>query len=357
MTQSLPDPRVAAVLSGPLLEATEQAAAQPLADVLQATLAAGDDALIRAALHGAAPAPARRIWQALSSVIDAGNEGVGLRLFAIPLVIVAGTRTPATLAGTLPEMAGIVDLLEKQGAVGVTRNFGLGNALCSAAALEAIPPVALWRAARDPAYRGVADVLPPEPVVVAPGREQVHLRFLVGAGITPPHLPSFLESAANIATWGMPLTRELARQLAQPGVEVLPMPRPPQPLAKAAYVGRCAQLEAALSLFLGNNVRHFRMSVGDPQAVLSAHQLDGGVGELRLSLSSPFDDTLLEGFCWPLHPLDEVDEVVQLFRRELADCQINNISVVEAVLPAVLERGMTFVSARAAEIQRGQLSN
>ena len=266
-------------------------------------------------------------------------------------MIVAGARTPATLPGTLPEMGSIVELLEKQGAIGVTRNFGLGNALSSAAALEAISPAALWRAARDPADRVVADSLPPEPVAVVPGREQVHLRFLVGAGITPPHLPSFLESAANIGTWGMPLTRELARQLAQPGVEILPMPRPPQPLAKAAYVGRCAQLEAALSLFLGNNVRHFRMSVGDPQAVISAHHLGNDAGELRLSLSSPFDDTLLEGFCWPLHPLDEVAEVVQLFERGLADCQVTDISVVASVLPAVLERGMTFVSALAAQSQ------
>ncbi len=356
--EKLPDPRNRKPLTGPLRDAARNGAAEPLAAALRQALAAADDAQIRFALQGAEPALARRIWRAMATVIDDSDGSVGLRLFAIPVVIVAGSRAPATLPGTVPEIAGIVELLEKHGAVGVTRNFGLGNALCSAAALEALSPSMLWRATRNPAERAVAEVLPPEPIVVTPGREQVHLRFLVGAGIAPQHLPSFLESAANIGTWGMPLTRELARQLAQPGVEILPLPRPPQSLARAAWVGRCAQLEAALSLFLGNTVRHFRMSVGDPQAVYSAHHMEGGAGELRLSLSSPFDDALLEGFCWPLHPLDEIGEVAQVFDRALADCQVRDISVVDHALPAVLDRGMTFVAARfAGDHARAQVRN
>jgi hypothetical protein len=314
---------------------------------LRTALAAGDDAAIRSALHGNPPALARRIWQALAKVIDAGDEGVGLRLFALPVVIVAGARKPATLPGAVPAIDRIVSLLEEHGAVGVTRNFGLGNALCSATALEALSPAAIWRAVRDPSERGVADGLPPEPIAVGAGREQVHLRFLVGAGVTPQNLPSFLESAANIGTWGMPLTRELARQLAVPGVEILPMPRPPQPLAKAAYVGRCAQLEAALSLFLGSAVREFRMSVGDPQAVVSSHELTDGAGELRLSLSSSFDDSLLEGFCWPLHPLDDVEEVANIFLRALTDCRIGNVQPLAQVLPYRMADGSAFIGQRA----------
>ena len=343
----LPEPRVAAALANPLLSAAAQDAGERLAADLGAALAAGDDAVIRAALQSGAPADVRHIWQALAAAIDAGGEGIGLRLFAIPLVIVAGARTQLTLPGAIPEIGKITALLEQHGAVGATRNFGLGNALCGAAALEALSPCALWRAVRDPAERAVAETLTPEPVAVGPGREQVHLRFLIGAGVTPQHLPSFLESASNIGTWGMPLTRELTRQLAQPGLEMLPMPRPPQPLVKAAYLGRSAQLEAALSLFLSNNVRRFRMSVGDPDAVLSAHALAGGAGELRLSLSSPFDESMLEGFCWPLYPLDEVGEITQIFRRTLEDCRVCNVTIVGRILPATLERGMSFVAGRA----------
>lgn len=346
--ESLPEPRIAAASGNPLLRAAARDDGSQLAADLAAALTAGDDAAIRAALLSGPPLAARRLWQALAAAVDGGGDGIGLQFFAIPLVIVAGARTQLTLPGALPEIDKVTALLEQHGAVGATRNFGLGNALCSAAALEALSPCALWRAVRDPAERAVADTLVPEPVAVGPGREQVHLRFLIGAGVTPQHLPSFLESASNIGTWGMPLTRELTRQLVQPGLEVLPMPRPPQPLVKAAYLGRAAQLEAALSLFLSNNVRRFRMSVGDPEAVLSAHALAGGAGEVRLSLSSPFDESMLEGFCWPLHPLDDLDEITQLIHRALADCRVNDALVIPRVLPATLERNMLFVAARSA---------
>lgn len=345
-TAPLPDPRSRAPAAGALIEAAGAAAQEPLQAALRAALEAGDDAAIRSALRGAAPEQARRIAHVLSMLIDSGGDGVALRLFAIPVIVVAGARAATALPGTLPEISKVVGLLEQHGAVGVTRNFGLGNALSGVAALEALSPCALWRAAGDPAAAGVADHLPPEPVVVAPGREQVHLRFLTGAGITPQHLPSFLESAANIGTWGMPLTRELTRQLAVPGVEILPLPRPPLSLVKAAYSGRCAQLEAALSLFLGNSVREFRMSAGDPQAVLSAHRMTDGMGELRLSLSSPFDDALLEGFRWPLHPQDEVAEVAVLFARALADCRITDVQAVAQVLPGQVGNGSMFVGQR-----------
>ncbi len=344
----LPEPRVMAASANPLLDAAAQDAGERLAKEIDAALAAGDDAIIRAALQSGVPADASRIWQALAAAIDGGGEGIGLRLFAIPLIIVAGARTQLTLPGAIPEVGKITALLEQHGAIGATRNFGLGNALCGAAALEALSPCALWRAVRDPAERAVAEALTPEPVAVGPGREQVHLRFMVGAGVTPRHLPSFLESASNIGTWGMPLTQELARQLAQPGLEVLPLPRPPQPLAKAAYLGRCAQLEAALNLFLSNTVRRFRMSVGDPEAVLSAHALAAGAGELRLSLSSPFDESMLEGFCWPLHPLDAVPEVQRIFGQALNDFRISVVERRSEVLPDVLERGLRFVPAQRA---------
>jgi len=349
-TETLPDPRDAAGLANNLLLA---AAAQPddavLRAALQQALEAGDDAGLRAALCAQPPATAQRVARLLAAALDAGGEGIGLRFFAIPLVIVAGSRKPATVPGALSEVYVLRGLLEQHGAVGVTRNFGLGNALVSAEALDALSPSALWRAAADPSQRAPLDALQPEPISVAGSREQVHLRFITGAGITPQHLPSFLESASNIGSWGMAMTRELSRQLAQQGLEILPMPRPPQPLLTAAHAGRRAQLEAALSLFLGNTLRKFRMAVGDPEAVLSAHKLDSGAGELRLSLSTPFDDSLFEGFVWPLQPQDDAAEVSQLFQTVLAECRVPAVTVLQQVLPERLVGGSVFVAGRMLE--------
>jgi hypothetical protein len=349
-TETLPDPReTPATSKHPLLEAAQQADDAALRTALQQALEAGDDAGIRVALAVQPPARAQRVARALAAALDARGEGIGLRFFAIPLVIVAGSRKPCAVQGALPEVHVLRGLLEQHGAVGVTRNFGLGNALVSAEALDALSPSALWRAAGDPTQRAPLDTLQPEPISVAGSREQVHLRFITGAGITPEHLPSFLESASNIGTWGMAMTKELARQLAQSGLEILPMPRPPQPLLTAAHAGRRAQLEAALSLFLGNTLRKFRMAVGDPEAVLSAHTLDSGAGELRLSLSTPFDDSLFEGFAWPLQPQDDAAEVSQLFQTVLAECRVPSVTVLQQVLPERLPGGSVFVAGRMLE--------
>ena len=334
-TETLPDPRPVAAVS-----TMDEAA-------LRAALEAGDDPVIHKALS--VPAQAHEASRLLAAAIDSRGEGIGLRFFAIPLVIVAGSRKPCTVAGALPELHVLRGLLEQHGAIGVTRNFGMGNALVSAGALDALSPSALWRAAADPAQRAPLDTLQPEPIAVAGSREQVHLRFLVGAGVTPEHLPSFLESASNIGTWGMPFTRELARQLAQPGLEILPMPRPPQPLTQAAHAGRRAQLEAALSLFLGNTLRKFRMAVGDPEAVLSAHRLDNGAGELRLSLSTPFDESLFEGYAWPLQPQDDVAEVTKLLLDTLNECRVPSVTVLPQLLPERLQNGSVFVAGRMLE--------
>lgn len=337
MTAALPDPRADA------LRPNDREAAD-----VAAALKRGDDAALRSALDVYPPERARVAWQALSACLDDADGDaatIGLRYVAIPLVIVAGARARTTVADALPEISKVVALLEQFGAVGPTRNFGMGNALCAVESLEALSPVGLWRALHDPQSRDLLAGLPPAPIIVEPGREQVHLRFLIGAGVTPAHLPPLAETASNISAWGMPLTRELARQFAQPGLEILPMPRPPQSLIKAAWVGRCAQLEAALSLFLGNTLRHMRAAAGDPQAVLSAHRMDGGSGELRLSLSSPFDESLLEGFSWPLHPLDAVIEVEQLFGQMLTECRITDVTRIDAVLPDVSAQGLRFVPA------------
>ena len=349
-TETLPDPREnVSTATHPLIHAAAQADDVVLRTALQQALETSDDAGIRTALAVQPPARAQRVARLLAAALDANGEGIGLRFFAIPLVIVAGSRKPATVSGALPEVHVLRGLLEEHGAVGVTRNFGLGNALVSAEALDAISPSALWRAAGDTAQRAPLTELQPEPIKVAGSREQVHLRFITGAGITPQHLPSFLESASNIGTWGMAMTKELARQLAQSGLEILPMPRPPQPLLTAAHAGRRAQLEAALSLFLGNTLRKFRMAVGDPEAVLSAHKLDNGAGELRLSLSTPFDDSLFEGFAWPLQPQDDTVEVSQLFQTVLAECRVPSVTVLKQVLPERLPGGSVFVAGRMLE--------
>lgn len=297
-------------------------------------------------------APSRSAYRALWDLVclaadrhhgsGGDHANIAARLFAFPIVLVAGARSAATVSGALPDIDEVRTLLERHGAVGATRNFGLGNALCSAEALERLKPSDVYHWGGDWSA-GAPREMAPQDIAIRAGHEQVHLRFLVGAGITPQDAPSFLETAANIGGWGLPLTRALVRQLAQPALDLLALPRPPVALLRAAHFGRCAELETAFNLFASNAVRNFRSTVGDPAAVISAHRLETGGAEVRVSLSSPFDDTLLEGFRWPLHPLDDLDHVVSAAVELLRDCRVSDVRIVAAVLPERLQSGRLFL--------------
>jgi len=86
-------------------------------------------------------------------------------------------------------------------------------------------------------------------------------------------------------------------------------------------------------IFAGNALRKFRGAVGEPTAVISAHRAPNapGGGELRLSLSSPFEPRAAEGFRCPLHPLDRVGDVATMLIDLLRDCRVSDIRVLPGV--------------------------
>ena len=339
----IPDPRRYAAdgAAGELARITDVAA---LNHRLHSLLQGGDDVAIAAALR-AAPSQAAyaMLWQSICDLANhagatAGETGVVARVFALPLVIITGSRRPATLPGVIPDIAAVTHLFEQHGALGPSRNFGLGNALCSLETIESVAPGEIYAWTRDPgATRGE---LPPSPIVIEQPGEEVHLRFLVGAAIAPASEPSFVETASNIGVWGMPLTRALTAQLAQPNIEVLPLARPPLDLLRAGHAGRHAQLDAAFNLFVSNAVRRLRGSTGDPDAVVSAHD----DGDIRVSLSSPFDDMTIERFRWPLHPLDDIADILATIADMLAACRVRNVQSAATVLPALNAQGQVWFS-------------
>jgi hypothetical protein len=329
---SLPDPRPWPAPS---------AAAVPVAGELLAT---GDPtAIVRALAEAPSAAAYRALWETLCGIAER-PEGTDAstavtRYFALPIVLVAGARAAVEVAGVLPDVAVVQTLLETRGAVGPTRNFGLSNALVAPETLAAVSPLDVYRAVRG------GQPLPefgPAPVVTARAGEAVHLRYLVGAGIAPAAAPSFVETAANIGTWGMPLAQLLAKQLAQPGVELLALPRPPVSLLAAPHAGQRAQLEAAFNLFVSNELRRFRRAVGDPVVVVSAHQIGKGGAEVRITLSTPFDESLTAGFRWPLDPLDDLADIAAIIGALFAECRVSDVRAVPRVLPDLNAHGVPW---------------
>lgn len=335
-TQRLPDPRRYGGCGA--IASKSPADDGALSAHFAGLLARGDDAAVRAEL-AAVPSQAAysHLWHVVSDVANHYGArvpgSVVARLFALPLVIVTGSPRPARLPGVVPDIAAIAELFRQHGALGPAQNFGLGNALCTLDTLESITPAEVYAWTRDVA--APRRELPPSPVEIGEPGEAVNLRFIVGAAIAPADEPSFVETASNIGTWGMPLTRALTAQLAQSGVNVLPLARPPRDLLNAAHAGRYAQLETAFNLFASNAVRRVRSATGDPDAVLSAH----ADGDVRVTVTSPFDESFAEGFRWPLHPLDSLDAVTSSISGMLADCRVANVHYSQNVLPALNAAG------------------
>ena len=311
-----------------------------LVRALRELAASGRDADISAALS-AAPSPAfySRVWRALCAAVEkpSPDDGVAARVFAIPWVIVCGASAAATLPCVLPDAGAIAGILEEKGVFGASRNLGLGNALVGIEALEALRPGEILEWSRAPGTRD----MPPAPIELTRGAEEVHVRFMLGAAIAPPHLPDIVETGANIGAWGTAALRAMSAQLAAAGVQVLAMPRPPAGLYTAAYSGRRAGIEAAFNLFMANAVRRFRMAVGDPSVSLSSH----AGGEVRVTLTTALDDSLVEGFRWPLHPADDLEEVEATLVTMIGECRLPDPGYAAGILPDYTSTGAVLFPA------------
>ena len=140
--------------------------------------------------------------------------------------------------------------------------------------------------------------------------------------------------ANDTGKWGMPFTQAIAKQLGGGTVSLLAMPRPPRPPLAALMQGAAAQREVSLQLFATNAIRKFRSSVGDPEAVISAHRTADG-GEVRLSLSNPFDDKGAEGFRAELKASDRAQDVAVLMQDLLRECNVESVTVLADVFPDI----------------------
>ncbi len=267
-----------------------------------------------------------------------GDQDLPLTVFAIPIVIVAGAAAPSQLLGALPDVNALVAIMKANGALRGNQSFVLSNSLTSAATFalpELHKTLAWWQATP-----GVPVAVPPSRMNVPAAQETAFLRFLVGTAITGPSVNLFTER--DTGTWGVPFTQALSKQLTTPTATVLALPRPPVAPLAAMLVGQTSQREIAMQLFTANAVRKFRERVGEPKAVISAHRTGDG-GEVRLSLSNPFDEKGAEGFRAILFANERAQDVAQSMRDLLAECRVEDVQMLAQIYPdAEPNTGMTL---------------
>lgn len=332
--------------------ATDEALARHAGDDASALRADGD---CLARLFTSAPSADtyRHLWRILARSERDGKLGGAsvVRLFAIPVVVVAALEPGATKARELPgvaaDVAALTALLVEHGALAGNRTVALSPALVDAtavdlarlpsllatAALEAPAGAAASSAAHSVSRLSAQPDLVPAPIAVTGPMESVHLRFLVGTALAAPGADLFGRGEAG--RWAMPFAQRLGAALAAPGVVVLPMPRAPQPLVEALWHGRMAQREVSAQLFASNALRDLRARVGEPVAVISVHRGSAGdaPAEVRLSISSPLEPRDAQGLRCPLWPLDRPDDVVAMLATLLADCRVSDVRRMSGVHP------------------------
>jgi hypothetical protein len=330
-----------------------------LCERYRVALEAADDGEIADSLRAAtSPAVYRCLWGSLVRALDGTrreNRVPVARVFAIPLLIVTGGKGDLTVSGVLPDIGGVQRVLEQNGALGPTRNFGLSNALCELETLARMPLSRIYSIGHDSIRPGSSAVaagatttnistldLPPSDLILTGTDESVHLRFLVGAAVTAADVPSFLETGADIGAWGMPLTRELSGQLNVDGLSILPIARPPQDWLSAQVSGWRSREELSFQAFVSRVLRRFRAEVGEPQAAIAA--LDSGTIGLRFT--SPFIENRIEVHRWNPHALDDVSEIAQAMLDMLAECRVDNVEVV----PTVVSERVFAVNAAAGDV-------
>ncbi len=306
-------------------------------EALAAMLSPGSGARL-AAVFDTAPSSAvyRHLWRLLVPCEHGRSDGpLGITVFALPLIVVAGIdgggQSRVAIDGVLNDPASLCAILREHGALAGNQSFGLANTLVAAGAIdvEQLPDVLAWRELPD--VPASARVLDPAPIMLSTGPETVHLRFIVGSAIAAPDAKLLEDS--SVGKWGIPFTQALGRQLAVPGASMLALPRAPQSLLNALWQGRVAHRDVGAHIFASNAIRKLRASVGEPTAVMSCHRcvdVPGG-GEVRLSLSSPFDPRGAEGFRCPLYPLDRVADVVAGLTALMAECRVTDVRVVPGV--------------------------
>jgi hypothetical protein len=304
------------------------------ADLVAALVARDVPALLDALETAPSPVCHRQLLRGIDAAwvdpqVDAGASLVA-HGFALPVVLVAASDAPATHPLVLGDPGQVIALMQEHGALAGNASVALANVLAGPAAVG-VGALAEWLAWREAGTAATAPrEIPPVPLRITGNQEGAHLRFLVGSALAAPGARLF--GVPGAATWATPLARHLSAALAAPGLQLLALPRHPEPPVAALRSGQLAQREIALGLFASHAIRTLRANFGEPSAVVSAHgTVDGG--ELRVSLSSVFGERDAEGFRCPLFPYDRFEDVVAAILDLLRECRINDIRQVSGIQP------------------------
>ena len=271
----------------------------------------------------------RELWDALRDAAERPDSGRHAVIFAVPLVLVIGSKGKATLPERIADVDTLNALFRQHGLFADGAEVFLSGKLLHPDNVVGIHSAQIYRYTRQlvDAVRGLPLELPAAPIVAKD--EGVFLRYLVGVAIREDGAEPPVKLGGNVGAWGVPVMKFIGEQLKTEGVTLFPIPRPPMPLMQAIVAANFARLEVALQVFASTQIRQLRDLGQEPVAIMSAHDN----GELHITVSATGNEKDWGGFVWPLAAQDDVAQIETNFRLLMAECQVGDVRVVDGVQP------------------------
>lgn len=306
-------PKTNIVISQALQVINKTLSTKELDDSLANILQKENDALINVAINLSPNVEVCKvIWDSLNRAINNVDEAPsGAHVFAIPLILVAGSKTKAKIKGKI-DVEKLNELFINKGLFKEGSDSFISGKLIDPQKVAGIKQSQLYYWARNlqKARLWLPIEMESSPLEVV--NEGVFLRFLIGVSIDNGN-----GSGLNVNVVSnnlMELMQLINAELKTDGVTLFPIPFTPIPLSSAFAVGNDYRTEVAIQVALSNIVRKIREDRFTPIARISQE------GEaVKIVVTTKEESDLTETSLWNMTRFDDFGKTLTSITNLLHD--------------------------------------
>jgi hypothetical protein len=311
------------VINQALAVANKTATTEDLIQIMRNSCVNNNDALINVALNLAPNYEVSNlIWQALHQALNfnAPNQLTSACLFAIPIVIVAGSKEPRFLNGNLDNQVLNDFFLHKQIINPGDHDWFISSRLVDAKTIGEFKPSQYYYWVRN-----INNAKLWLPVDIAGSQIRVHnegvfVRFLIGviSGVNGNNDINQLINFNNYRSSSKELMDMVLKQLKTDAVTLFPIPFEPCYLSMSYAIGDNYRKEIALAVSLSNLVRKIKQENLTP--LISVIMLNN---QIEIKLSSKEPSIYQELYYWQLTLYDDLAYIQDKLNQLVTDLQLD----------------------------------
>jgi hypothetical protein len=255
------------------------------------------------------------IWQSLNLVINDVNvynvNNSFAQLFAIPIIIVAGSKDKQQLQGQI-DVTALNDFFYQQQIVSATTDFFISGKLLDYQTIAAFKPSQIFYWSRNINKSSLWLPIKVEGNAIDTFNEGVFLRYLVGAIVNNADQSGINQH--NLKQSLLKLTQLVHQQLNNSNVTFFPICYPQVALSNASQCGNQHRLEIALSVAFSNIVKQIRNNSLTPIAIITNSD-----EAIKIMLKTQEQSKLEEVSLWTLNKIDNFNQILEIIINLLTD--------------------------------------